>query len=193
MKRLIKTAILGMALAGAMPCNAKGDDEIGADMCETAGIVMPEDAVAGDFDGDGVIEHVWITGEREDDEFGAYATRPTLRSDNPKFNGLSWEEGLSLVRLTNEGRLGSGRKDYLGVVPCPIAGCWHGFELYAFTASGWKEAIPSFIIYDDYEDDVKRVVKDPRRPGYVITLGNKMDADPDHFAEEIRKSVKLHY
>ena len=50
--------------------------------------IVPQDAISGDFDGDGITDHLWILADFDDNWYTK--GRVWLKSDNPKLEGLSW-------------------------------------------------------------------------------------------------------
>lgn len=134
---------------------------------------IPNDreVVSGDFDGDGKIDHIWIEGEFDDDDFATTPLR--LSSDNPKLDGLSWNAPCG-VMLFNLGLLDDSKKDFLGSIPFAMSN-WAQYEVYRYNGSSWKEALKPFSVYLD--SDVSKRVTRSKKPGFVTIFENDPESD----------------
>lgn len=149
---------------------------------------VPENAVRGDFDGDGQIDNVWIDPKYDDDGY-VVDRHIKLRSDNPALEGLSWDNAPRGVVLLNLGDLNNSNRDFLGAVPC-FDSTWRMFETYGFKNGKWKSVLPQFSVWTG-NDDYNRVWKSSRR-GYVVISTNDM-ADSDGGFENTTQEVKLNF
>lgn len=148
---------------------------------------VPKDAIRGDFDGDGQIDHVWISAKYDEYDF---ATTPlTLKSDNPKLEGLKWRSGFKGVILVNLGDLNNSHRDFLGAIPHGDS-VWVSFETYGFKDLHWKKVIPSFTAW--LGDDVLERVQPSSRKGYVWIRENDMNDADDMWTSKDRE-VKLNW
>lgn len=139
-------------------------------VCDT----IPENAIAGDFDGDGVIEHLWVTAEMDDYD---YAITPfQLCSDNPKMGTLSWDATRDVI-LANVGQLNEDMCDYIIAIPCWDSN-WVYYNLLKFKDGKWQPAIKAVSIWigdEDWDNYVKRASK----RGYVEIKYNDHKGDPE--------------
>lgn len=133
---------------------------------------IPEDAVRGDFDGDGEIDHLWISAKYDSE--GYAITKLTLESDNPALAGYSWNKGLMGVMLVNLGDLNHSHRDFLGAIPHAIS-TWCNYETLGFKDGYWKNVLPVFTVHLDLDDE-KRVFPSTRR-GFVTIKENIMGSD----------------
>ena len=147
---------------------------------------VPANAVRGDFDGDGLIDNVWIEG-RYDDE-GYSISNLKLRSDNPDLEGLVWNKGLMGVMLVNLGDLNGSNQDFLGAVPHGMSS-WCSFETYAFKNDRWKEVLEPFSVWMG-DENMQRVFR-ADSPGYVYINYNDMTDVEDFSTRQTKARLKL--
>lgn len=147
---------------------------------------VPNDAVRGDFDGDGKIDYIWIEAKR--DSYGYLVGKAKLCSDNPKLTGLTWEGGRG-VMLLNLGDLNGTRRDFIGAIPYSMS-AWCTFETYGFKDGKLKSVIPAFTIWTVNEDYLR--VKRGERKGSVIIGTNDM-ADTENGFDITWQSVPLNW
>lgn len=145
-------------------------------MCESEesenGTPIDKEIILGDFDGDGEYENIWIEGKLGSD--GMVVTPFVLKSDNSKFDGLSWDAPYGVV-LYNLGRLDNSEKDFIGAIPESMSN-WESYHVYRFNGK-WKEVIEPFSIY--MESDLNGRVEKSRIPGYLRIYENDMSSyDP---------------
>lgn len=148
-------------------------------------VSIPDDAIVGDFDGDGTTEHVWI--EAKFDSEGYSTTPLRLRSDNPALGTYTWDKGLMGVILVNVGQLSGTGKDFLQAMPHGMS-TWVTVQTLVSTDGEWKHAIPNFTAWTGNEEYLR--VKPAGRPGYVTIIYNNMD-DPDNGFENSYKQIPL--
>lgn len=147
-------------------------------------IKVPNNAVRGDFDGDGKIDNVWIDPKYDSD--GYIIGKAYLKSDNPKLEGLSWNATRDVI-LLNVGDLNNSNRDFLGAIPC-YDSTWTEYKTYGFKNDKWKEAVPSFSVWIGNEN-IDRIWKSSRK-GFVIISYNDM-SDPDNGFDNQTKEVKM--
>lgn len=158
-----------------------GDDE----SSEKATISIPSDreVISGDFDGDGEIDHLWIDGEFDDEDFAT--TQLTLCSDNPNLDELNWNAPCG-VMLFNLGKLDDSDKDFLGCIPFAMSD-WAQYEVYKLNKESWEEAIEPFSVY--LENELAGRVTKSKIPGFVTIYEN--DPSSDNMFSPSRREVRL--
>ena len=149
---------------------------------------IPDDAISGDFDGDGITDHLWV--EAKYDKDGYIIGVAKLRSDNKKLEGLTWKATRGVL-LENLGKISNSKIDLLGVVP-EYDSSWSHFYTYGFSNGKLKQLLDSFSIWEG-DEDYKRVRKAKSgRPGYVGIYFNDM-SDPEKGFEQSYKEVKIDF
>lgn len=147
---------------------------------------IPDNAISGDFDGDGKTDHVWIEARYDDGDY--IIGKAKLRSDNKALEGLTFEATRG-VGIENLGRLSDSQIDFLGVIPA-YDSSFTQYYTYVFSNGRWIKPIPEFSYWEN-DDDTKRVVKPKSgRYGYVGIYFNDLD-DPDNGFKLTYKEVKL--
>lgn len=147
---------------------------------------IPDNAISGDFDGDGKTDHVWIEADYDKDDY--IQGKAKLRSDNKALEGLTFEATRG-VGIENLGTLSDSQIDFLGVIPA-YDSSFTQYYTYVFSNGGWIKPIPEFSYWEN-DDDTKRVVKPKSgRYGYVGIYFNDLD-DPDNGFKLTYKEVKL--
>ena len=148
---------------------------------------VPADAIRGDFDGDGTIDHVWIEGKFDEDGYAIGELR--LASDRENLNGLRWRASRGVL-LINLGDLNGSNRDFLGTIPL-YDSTWTIYELYAFRDGRWKSMIEPFSVWMG-DEDTNRVWKSDRK-GYVEIKCHEMSGDPDTMFDPNYRTVKLNW
>ena len=149
-------------------------------------IKIPDDAISGDFDGDGKLDHLWIEAKYDDEDYIIGVAK--LRSDNKALEGLTWKATRGVV-LENLGKISDSKIDFLGVVP-EYDSSWTKYYTYAFSNCKWVQPISEFSIWEG-DGDYKRVKKAKSgSSGYVGIYFNNMN-DPENGFEQSYKEVKL--
>ncbi len=148
---------------------------------------IPEDAVYGDFDGDGRKEYLWV--ECKYDADGIFSTTPILlRSNNKKLDkSAHWKAGLGGVMLENVGRLNTYRNDCLQVAPFGQS-TWMSACGIRWNGKKWVTVVKPFQIWTG-NDEYKRIYPS-KRAGYAIIIYNDMGAGDNAWTNR-RKEVRL--
>lgn len=149
---------------------------------------IPDNAISGDFDGDGKTDHLWIEATYDDNDY--IIGKAKLGSDNKALEGLTFKATRG-VFIENLGRLSDTQIDFLGVIPA-YDSSFTQYYTYVFSNGGWIKPISEFSFWEN-DDDTKRVVK-PKSgsPGYVGIYFNNLD-DPDNGFRLTYKEVKLNF
>ncbi len=70
--------------------------------------------------------------------------------------------------LYNLGDLDGDGKDEIGILHQWFNGCWNAFDVYTFKNSSWEMAVPPIRTHcNQWEANLKPIVKDPKRKGFV--------------------------
>ncbi len=168
-------------------CIVKESDKITDTNVAKRTTSIPADAIRGDFDGDGSIDHVWIEGNFDGE--GYAKGRLMLRSDRKNLEGLSWSAPRG-VQLVNVSDLNNSNRDFLGAIPLADSD-WTTYELYVWKGGKWVKALKPFSIWIG-DDDTDRVWKADRK-GYVNIKMQNMSGNPDTMFEPVFKTVKLNW
>jgi hypothetical protein len=156
------------------------ESDLNTDRQLSSGGKIPDDAVKGDFNGDGIIDFMWLEILDKKDEC-------KIRfSGNIPSVIINTCLGGSPV---NQGDLNCDGADEVGLLPMWETSCWKGYFVYTLNQGQWVEAIepvPTHCI--QWENNISPVVKDSIRKGYVIINYSELT---DEGVEIRTKSLKL--
>jgi hypothetical protein len=152
-------------------------------------IEIPDEAISGDFNGDGKPDKMWIIRPETTDDMnckGECACK-ILFSDS-KIPVLKIDQSIDGI-LQNAGDLNEDGKDEILFIPDWFTSCWKGANLFTLMDGKWIKAIESFSVHcNQLESDIIFVKKDPKIKGNVIITYSLL-TDDDIIAKE--KSVKI--
>ena len=130
---------------------------------------VPKDAVAGDFDGDGRPEYVWLVPPEVTDEMECKgACTSHLRFSKATLPAI---EQLNCIggEPTTLGDLNGDGGDEIGLLPEWFTSCWMEYFVYTYRAGRWRPLVKPFETHcNQWEAEVKPIEKDPAHPGFVL-------------------------
>ena len=141
-------------------------------------VVFPEGAVQGDFDGDGTTEYVWLVPpERDSTDYDCVGDCTSyLISSNPTLKPYALKPAVG-GELTTFHHLGAGRRDYVGIAPALLMGCWNSYYVLTYRPSGWQLGVEPFSTHcDQWEKDTIAVARDNAHAGHVLVHYTDMAA-----------------
>jgi predicted ester cyclase len=141
---------------------------------------VPSNAIEGDFNGDGVMDYMWLEtlGKSEECRIRFSGSIPPLV--------IGSCIGGSPV---NESDLNDDGADEVGLLPVWESSCWKVYFVYTFKENQWVEALdPVSTHCIQWEKNIMPVVKDTIRKGYVFV--NYSDLSDDGIDIKT-KSVKV--
>jgi hypothetical protein len=133
-------------------------------------VAIPQDALQGDFDGDGTPEYVWLVRPEVDstDADCVGGCTSYIHSSNPALRPYALEQSIG-GELTKFSNLGPARRDYLGILPQWFTSCWSSFHVITYQRGAWREAVQPFSTHcDQWEDDLPPIMPDSAHPGHVL-------------------------
>jgi hypothetical protein len=133
-----------------------------------------QNAITGDFDGDGVPESLWLVPPRlpekqTEENFGECVGKCDCRLafSNSKLPPITVESCIGGGPV-NEGDLDGDGADEIGLLPGWWHGCWRGYKVYTFKGAAWKFLVDPISTHcNQWDAGVDVIAKDPNRPGYV--------------------------
>ncbi|MDB5271378.1 MAG: heat shock protein DnaJ domain protein [Hymenobacter sp.] len=130
---------------------------------------VPKEAVAGDFDGDGRPEYVWLVPPEVLENLECQGgCNSYLRFSNAALPAIEQENCIEGTP-DNLGDLNEDGGDEIGLLPHRFMGCWVGYYVYTYRAGRWQPLVEPFSTYcNQWEDGVIPIEKDPSRKGYVL-------------------------
>ena len=141
---------------------------------------MPADSIAGDYNGDGKTEYMWLeTPQVDENEMDCVGDCTSyIRFSDPKLPSIEVKNCIS-GDLKNEGDLNYNRTDEVGLLPGLFTSCWNDYHVWTLIKGEWIVAIKPFPTHcNQWENGVKAVEIDPKQKGFVIinySINNGMD------------------
>ncbi len=132
-------------------------------------LIVPADAIKGDFNGDGKTEYAWIN-------------KPKVNADNTDCIGpcvvhIAFSDaaikpielkGSIGGTLSNLGDLNGDGKDDIGILPDWFNGCWRNYFTYTLKGGDWHYLVEPFATHcNQWEDNIKPLEKISGKPGYL--------------------------
>jgi hypothetical protein len=144
---------------------------------------IPNDAIKGDFNGDGIVDYVWLETLRDDDEgkLISYNNETTVR-----FSGNIpplFFPGYIGGDLFNRGDLNEDGTDELVIYPWWPTSYWGAYQAFSFKENQWKEILTVPIWYDHLLDGMQPITKHKTKKGYVIVNSSYSDDDINFIIE----------
>lgn len=144
-------------------------------------------SINGDFDGDGIIDQVWIEEmgvmEMPEEDGSTTLTSYRIISDNPNINPIKGNDNIQSLLIENIGNMTKEVKDYVGVreFAQKNVGAYH---LIGYMNGEFK-SLKSFQILS--ADDITRIKKGSKE-GYVIICKDiyNEEGNIDHIYEEVK-------
>jgi hypothetical protein len=156
------------------------ESDLYTDRLLSTGGQIPSNAVAGDFDGDGVTNYMWLEVMDETEECKIRFSGPI-----PPVIISTCLGGIPV----NEGDLDGDGADEVGILPVWESSCWKGYFVYTFKDNQWIEALDPISIHCiQWEKNILPVVKDSTKKGYVFVNYSELTDDG---IEVKTKSVNL--
>ena len=141
---------------------------------------MPADSIAGDYNGDGKTEYMWLeTPQVDENEMDCVGDCTSfIRFSDPKIPSIEVKNCIS-GDLKNEGDLNYNRTDEVGLLPGLFTSCWNDYHVWTLIKGEWIVAIKPFPTHcNQWENGIKAVEIDPKQKGFVIikySTNNGMD------------------
>jgi hypothetical protein len=156
------------------------ESDLPTDRLLSSGGSIPNNAVEGDFNGDGLTDYMWLE------------TISKTEECKIRFSGAIPPiiVGTCLGGTpVNEGDINNDGTDEVGVLPIWESSCWKGYFVYTFKDNQWVEALDPISTHCiQWEKNILPVVKDSTRKGYVFVNYSELT---DAGIEVKTKSVKL--
>lgn len=165
--------------AGNWKIVAESDSAADARIARFKNMSIPEDAVEGDYDGDGAKEAVWLAPpkikEEEMECEGPCTAR--IRFSSPLINAFAVENCIG-GRPHNLGDLNGDGADEIGVLHEWFTSCWKGYDVFTYKDGKWRTLVPTISTHcNQWEEGVIPAEKDPNKPGYVLIHYSEMTDD----------------
>jgi hypothetical protein len=140
---------------------------------------IPQDAVQGDFDGDGSPEWAWVV--------SPFIDSTGIGCDNDcdcfiKFSkpGMPYIKIASCIGGTpvNHGDLNGDGGDEIGLLPSWFTSCWRSYLVYTLRKGKWIYAVDPITTHcNQWEEGLAPIKKDLQRKGFATITYSAFDSD----------------
>lgn len=137
---------------------------------KTITLKIPEDAVKGDFNGDGKPEYMWLeTPQISDSEMECVGDCISfIRFSDTSIPSISISDCID-GNPTNKGDLNGNGTDEIGLLPVWFTSCWRSYYVWTLKNGKWIYAVKPFQTHCmQWENDVIPIETDKKRKGNVI-------------------------
>jgi len=140
------------------------------DSAEAKRVTIPEGAIHGDFNHDGVLDYAWLKTPTVDDEnmscVGDCVSYITF--SDPSIPEIEVQDCISGVP-DNLGDLNKDGADEIGLLPGWFTSCWHSYLVWTLKENKWIYAVEPFSTHcDQWEKGIKPIEVDYNNPGHVL-------------------------
>ena len=131
---------------------------------------LQPDSIAGDYNGDGKTEYMWLeTPQVDGTEMDCVGDCTSyVRFSDPKIPSIEVKNCIS-GNLKNEGDLNYNRTDEVGLLPGLFTSCWSDYHVWTLIKGEWTLAIKPFPTHcNQWEKGIKPLEIDLKHKGFVI-------------------------
>ncbi len=155
---------------------------------QTGTVTIPDNAVKGDFNGDGKPDYVWLIkpamNAEEMDCVGE--CRSILKFSAPGLADITVGQCIGGIPV-NLGDLNGDKTDEIGLLPDWFTSCWHNYYVYSYINKGWRYLVAPIITHCVQWDDGLGAIRKDKQAGYVTIRYSKMtDSDISIKSKRVR-------
>jgi hypothetical protein len=166
---------------GNWKINTEGDDVTDANLAKRTQKAYSCESVQGDFNGDGVIESVWLVPPKVNEEEGecigdcvAY-----MRFSNQSLAEITISDCIGGVP-ENLGDLNGDGSDELGLLPYWFTSCWREYYVWTWNYGNWRYLVDPIMTHCDLWDEGSRPIERDRSQFGRVTI---------HFSEHTENEI----
>jgi hypothetical protein len=128
---------------------------------------IPNDAIKGDYNGDGKIDYMWLESPQIDEENMDCVGQCNclIKFSDPTIPSIEITDCIG-GNFYNEGDLNKNGNDEIGLTPGWFTSCWRTHHVWTFKSGAWLKVV-SFPIHCDQADGTLIEV-DNNKEGHVI-------------------------
>jgi len=168
----------------------EGDLVTDKNLAKRKEIKIPNDAIKGDFNGDGVLDYAWLVAPKlKGDEMECVGNcNSYIKFSDPSIPNIKIENCIG-GNPNNLGDLNKDGSDEIGLLPDWFTSCWRAYYVWTLKENKWIYAVEPFSTYcSQWEDGVIPIEIDKSKDGYVLIRYSEM---VDTEIKVKTKSVKI--
>jgi serine/threonine protein kinase len=144
-------------------------------------ISHPDDAVGGDFNGDGKIDYMWLQKPRLSSDRNECVEQCVsyIKFDDTSIPSIEVLECIG-GNTSNLGDLNNNGTDEIGLLPESFNSCWRDYHVWTLKDGRWESAVEPFPTHcNQWENGIKPIEIDPTKNGNVIIRFSDFNSDFD--------------
>jgi serine/threonine protein kinase len=144
-------------------------------------ISHPENAVQGDFNGDGKMDYMWLEKPRltSDGNDCVEQCISYIRFDDTSIPSIEVLQSIG-GEPSNHGDLNNNGSDEIGLLPNWFTSCWRDYHVWTFRNGVWVSAVEPFPTHcNQWDNGIIPIEIDPRKSGNVIIRYSDLNSDGD--------------
>jgi hypothetical protein len=150
---------------------------------------IPQGAIKGDFNGDGIIEYMWLQKPKINDMECIGECNCIIMFSNPTINSIEVQNCIGGFP-TNVGDLNNNGTDEIGFTPAWFTSCWSSYYVWTFKNEDWSNAVDPFLTHcNQWDEGVQPIEKDISKEGNVIVRYSEQNEGGDILTKI--KSIKI--
>ncbi len=151
---------------------------------------IPEDAIEGDFNGDGKLDYMWLKAPKlKTEEMDCVGECTSfIKFSDPTIPSIEVPSCIGGYP-SNAGDLNKNGTDEIGLLPEWFTSCWRTYFVWTFKNGAWINAVEPFHTHcNQWEEEIKPIEIDLNKEGNVIIRYSE-NTDEDIVTKS--KSVKI--
>jgi hypothetical protein len=157
----------------------EGDLVTDKNLAKTKTVKIPEDAIKGDFNGDGVFEYAWLVPPKIDEE-GMECVGDCIsyiKFSETTIPPIKINDCIS-GRPDNLGDLNNDGKDEIGLLPGWFTSCWRAYYVWTLKNRKWIYAVQPISTHcNQWEEGIEPIEIDFNKKGYVLIRYSELTED----------------
>lgn len=150
---------------------------------------IPQGAIKGDFNGDGIFEYMWLQAPKTNDMECVGECNCIIMFSNPTINSIEVQNCIGGFP-TNVGDLNNNGTDEIGFTPAWFTSCWSSYYVWTFKNEDWSNAVDPFLTHcNQWDEGVQPIEKDISKEGNVIVRYSEQNEGGDILTKI--KSIKI--
>ena len=139
-------------------------------LAKRKGIKIPEDAVKGDFNGDGILDYAWLVAPKIDNDGMDCVGNciSYIKFSDPTIPMIKVNDCIGGIP-DNLGDLNKDGTDEIGLLPWWFTSCWGSYYVWTLKNNKWRYAVEPFSTHcNQWDEGVTPIEIDLSKNGFVL-------------------------